>query len=42
MKSPITKIKEDIIFDGMTYRFCILLLFDLVFDSQNNEKMFHI
>jgi len=33
MLSPITKIIEDNIFEGMTYRFYIFLLFDYVIEN---------
>jgi len=36
LKSP--KIREDNIFEGMTYECYILLLFDFVFDFQNKKK----
>jgi len=42
VKSLITKKIENNIFDGMTYRLCILLLFDFVFDFQNKQKMLYI
>jgi len=38
VKSPITKNIENNILEGITYRFYILLLFDIVFDFQNKQK----
>ena len=38
VKSLITKIINNNIFEGMTYRFYILLLFDFVFDFQNKQN----
>jgi len=38
VKSPITNIIGDNIFEGMTYMFNILLLFDFVLDFQNKNK----
>jgi len=38
VKSPITKKMDNNIFEGMTYRFYILLLFDFVFDIKNIQN----
>jgi len=38
VKSPITKIIEDNIFECMAYQFYILLLFGFEFDFQNKKK----
>jgi len=35
----LTKKKDNNIFEGMKYRFYILLLFDFVFDFQKKQKM---
>jgi len=42
VKSPIIKIIEDNIFEGMTNRFYILLLFDFVFDFQKKNNFVHL